>query len=106
MKLIPILEAGYDKVTGGLSDKDMIRKYFFNDQQLVNDIKASEHHVVKAFLPKKGLNVFYQYSGTYIRYILLLDDGTWQIDDEDQNGSGHNVDSLDGIQLHQVVYAQ
>ena len=109
MKLVPILEASYANIEGGLSDEEMLRKFFSHDQQLADDIAQSSSNdnyrrqVVKAFFPKKGLNVFYQYSGTAIKHILLLRDGTWLIEDD---ADAHRAKSLDGIQLHQTVYAQ
>jgi len=53
MKLVPILEAGYAKTTGGLSDKEMIRKFFVNDPDLAEDIgEVGGVRVIKAFFPK------------------------------------------------------
>ncbi len=110
MKLVPILEASYaGTATGGLSDKEMIKKYFIHDEQLMKDLNEGgsaylEHNgIVKAFLPKQGLMGYYQFSGMQINFVLLLGNGTWSIEDGAQ---AYPCESLEGLQLHQIVYAQ
>jgi len=104
-----LLEVGYDRVKGGLSDEEMIRKFFVNDPQLASDLNEGggaypeEGGVVKVFFPKTGLNGLYQYSNTPIKFICLLGNGTWAIEDEDNM---YPAKSLEGVQLHQTVYAQ
>ena len=110
MKLVPLLEAGYASVKGGLSDEEMIRKFFVNDEQLATDLgdfgRLGDIPVVKAFRPAKGLTALYQYNYPHpVKFILLLGDGTWSVELEEDGGETH-VEGLDGIQLYSLVYAQ
>ncbi len=102
-----LLEVGYDSVKGGLSDEEMIRKYFVNNDQLAQDIgEVGDQRVVKAFHVKKGLTAIYQYGYPHpIKFILLLNDGTWSVELEEDGGETL-TDELDGVQLYSLVYAQ